>query len=53
MLDTGANTVHMTKELADEVSLSYTKERSFVKGINARSLRIDIVPHGAQIQIGQ
>jgi len=53
MLDTGADTVYMAKELPDEVGLSYTKEKDFVKGLNARNLPIKGVARGAFIQIGQ
>ena len=53
MLDTGADTVYMAKELTEEVGLSYTKEKGFVKGVNARSLPIEGVAWGALIQIGQ
>jgi len=53
MLDTGADTVYMAKELAEEVGLSYTKEKGFVKGINTRSLPIEGVARVALIQIGQ
>ena len=51
MLDTGADTVYMAKELADEVGLSYTKEKGYVKGVNAKSLPIEGVARGALIQI--
>ena len=37
MLETRTDTVYMAKELADEVGLSYTKEKGIVKGVNARS----------------
>ena len=53
MLDTGADTVYMAKELADEVGLSYTKEKGYVKGVNAKSLPIEGVARGALVQIGQ
>jgi len=53
MLDVGANTVCTTRELADEVSFSYTKEKGFVKGFNARSLTIEGVARGALIQISR
>ena len=53
MLDTGADTVYMAKELADEVGLSYTKEKGFVNGVNARSLPIAGIARDAPIQIGQ
>ena len=52
MLDMGADTVYMAKELADEVDLSYTKEKGFIKGFNARSLPIEGVTRGALMQIG-
>ena len=39
MLDTEANTVYMPKELADEISLSCTKERGSIKGVNTRVSR--------------
>jgi len=41
------------KELAFEVGLPYTKERGFVKGINAISLPIEGIAWGVIIQIGQ
>jgi len=53
MLDKGANTDYIAKELADEVGLSYTQEKGYVKGANARSLHIEGVAQGALIQIGQ
>jgi len=43
----------MAKELANEVGLSYTKEKGFAKGVNVRSLPIEGVTQGAFIQIGQ
>jgi len=53
MPDIGADTVYMAKELTDDVGLSYTKERGYVKGVNARSLPIEHIVRGALIQIGQ
>ena len=47
-----ADTVYMAKELAEEVGLSYTKEKGFVKGVNARNLPIEGIARGALIQIG-
>ena len=41
MLDTQANTVYKAKELANEVGLSYSNGKGFVKGINTRSLPIE------------
>ena len=40
MLDMGPDAVYMAKELADEVGLSYTKEKDYMKGANARSLPV-------------
>jgi len=51
-VDTGADTVYMAKELADEIHLSYKKERGYVKGVNAKSLPIHGVARGADIRIG-
>ena len=53
ILDIGADMVYMAKELPDGVGLSYTKEKGFVKGLNARSLPIECITRGALIQIGQ
>ena len=52
MLDIKANAVYMAKELAEEVGLSYTKEKGFVKGVNTRNLPIEGIARGALIQIG-
>jgi len=43
MLDTGIDIVYMAKELADELGLSYTKEKGFVKGLNATSLLLRVL----------
>jgi len=53
MLDTRVVTVYMAKELADEVGLSYTNEKGFVKEVNARILPIEGVARGSLIQLGQ
>ena len=37
-VDTGADTVYMAKELADEMRLLYKKEKGYIKGVNAKSL---------------
>jgi len=37
--------------LANEVSFSYTRKKSFVRGFNTRSLRIAGVARGTHIQI--
>jgi len=39
----------MTKELVDEMGLSYTKEKSFVKGVNVKSFPVESVAQGALI----
>jgi len=56
MLDTGADTVYIDKQLTDEVSFSYTKEKVFVKGGQCKKLRnlpIEVITRGALIQIDQ
>ena len=42
----------MAKEIADEISLSYKKEKGYVKGVNAKSLPIHGVARGKDIQVG-
>jgi len=37
MLDTGTDMAYMVNDLDDKVRLSYTKERDFIKGVNAQS----------------
>jgi len=51
VLDTGVNTVSMAKELGDEIGLSYTNEKGYVKGVNAKSLLIEGAGWDALIQI--
>ena len=51
-VDTGADTVYMAKELADEIHLPYQKERGYVKGVNAKSLPIHGVARGVDIRVG-
>ena len=51
-VDTGADKVYMTKELTDEISLPYEKEKGYVKGVNAESLPIHGVARGTNVQIG-
>ena len=41
----------MAKELVDEMGLSYTKEKDFVKGVNVRSLPIEGIVGSALIPI--
>ena len=38
LLDMGADTVYIAKEVTDEVGLSYIEEGGYVKAVNARSL---------------
>lgn len=39
MIDTGADYVYMAKKsIAEEVGLSYLREKGWVKGVNANSL---------------
>ena len=52
LMDTGADTVYITKELADEISLSYKKKKGYVKGVNARSLPIHEISLSTDIQVG-
>ena len=52
MVDTGANTVYIAKELANEIRLPYKKQKGYVKGVIAKSLPILGVPRDADIQIG-
>ena len=52
MVDTGADTVYMAKELADQIHLLYKKKRGYVKGVNAKSLPIHGIARGTDIQIG-
>jgi len=35
MLDTRADMIYTAKELADQVGLSYTNEKGYMKGVNA------------------
>jgi len=51
LLDTGADTIYMGKEFANEFGLLYTKEGGYVKGFNAKSLPIHGVARGTSIQI--
>ena len=51
-VDTGADKVYMAKELADEISLPYKKEKGYVKGVNAKSLPIHGVAKDTNIQVG-
>ena len=51
-VDTGADKVYMAKEIADEISLPYKKEKGYVKGVNAKSLPIHGVVRGTDIQVG-
>jgi len=44
--------MYIAKEHADEISLSYKKERGYVKGINVKILPIHGVARGTNIQLG-
>ena len=52
MVDTGANTVSMEKELAAAICLPYKKEKGHVKGVNTKSLLIHGAARDANRQIG-
>jgi len=47
-----ATPLYMAKELVDKIHLPYKKEKCYVKGLNAKSLPIHGVAHGADIRIG-
>jgi len=51
-VDMGVDKVYMAKELTDEISLPYKKEKGYVKGVNAESLPIHGVARGTNIQVG-
>ena len=51
IVNIGADTVCMKKELADEISLSYKKEKGYAKGINAKSLPIYRVARDTDILV--
>ncbi|KAJ8748649.1 hypothetical protein K2173_008094 [Erythroxylum novogranatense] len=53
MVDTGADTIYMAKELAKKIGLPYKKEKGYVKGVNAKKLPIEGVAHGIAIRISQ
>jgi len=42
----------MEKELVDEISLLYRKEKDYVKGVNAKSLPTQGLARGTDIQVG-
>jgi len=51
-VDLGVDTIHIVKELANEISLPYRKEKSYMKGINANSLPIHGIARGMNIPVG-
>lgn len=53
LVDTGADTMYMAKELADEMGLVYMMEKGYFMGVNANSLPIDGVARDTPIRIGQ
>ncbi|XP_048228420.1 uncharacterized protein LOC125369605 [Ricinus communis] len=52
IVDTGADTVYMAKEVADSIGLPYKKEKGFIKGVNVNRLPIIGIARGTNIQIG-
>jgi len=48
-VDMGADKVYMEKELVDEISLPYKKEKGYVKEVNAKSLPIHGVAQNTNI----
>jgi len=48
-VDIGAKNVYMGKELTNEISLPYKKEKDYVKGVNAKSLPIHVIAQGTDI----
>jgi len=53
MLDTGADTSYMAKELINKMDLSYTNEKAYVNRVIARSFPIKGIAWGAIIQVDQ
>ena len=53
IVDTGADTVYMAKEVAESIGLPYEKERGYIKGVNAKRLPIVGMARGTNIRIGQ
>ena len=49
-VDMGADKVYMAKELADEISQPYKREKGCVMGVNAKSLPIHGVAPGMNIK---
>ena len=52
IVDTRVDNMYMTKELADEISLPYKKEKGYIKGVNVKSLIIHGVARGTDIYVG-
>jgi len=52
MVDTGEDTVYKVEQRANEIRISYKKERGYVKGVNIKSLPIHGIARGNDIQIG-
>jgi len=50
-VDTGADTIYMAKELADEIPLLSKKKRCYVKGVKVKSLPIHGIARNTDIQI--
>ncbi|KAF2303678.1 hypothetical protein GH714_021160 [Hevea brasiliensis] len=53
LVDTGADTLYMSTQLADEIKLPYEKVQGSVKGMTAESMPISGVAKNENLQIGQ
>ncbi|KAF2322832.1 hypothetical protein GH714_031229 [Hevea brasiliensis] len=53
LVDTGADTIYMSTQLADEIRLPYEKVQGSVKGVTAESMPISGVARNVSLQIGQ
>ncbi|KAF2319761.1 hypothetical protein GH714_018605 [Hevea brasiliensis] len=53
LVDTGADTLYMSTQLADEIKLPYEKVQGSVKGMTAESMPISGVAKNVSLQIGQ
>ncbi|KAF2303688.1 hypothetical protein GH714_021227 [Hevea brasiliensis] len=53
LVDTGADTLYMSTQLADEIKLPYEKVQGSVKGMIAESMPISGVAKNVSLQIGQ
>ncbi|KAF2315578.1 hypothetical protein GH714_040087 [Hevea brasiliensis] len=53
LVDTGVNTLYMSKQLVDKIKLPYEKVHGLVKGVTAKSMPIYEVARDVDLQIGQ